>query len=58
MSPTDVGPPEYLEPLSVDSLLERIIDMMGSDIEAMNDSGRYARHGGRCYLFNAPLGKH
>lgn len=38
-SPTD-GPSEHLEPLSVDSLLERIIDMMASDSASMNDSGR------------------
>jgi furry protein family len=50
VSPTDTGPPEYLEPLSVDSLLERIIDMMGSDIEVMNESGRYAPPYGHCHF--------
>ncbi|KAF8589139.1 hypothetical protein K439DRAFT_1383766 [Ramaria rubella] len=36
------GPAMYMEPLTVDCLLERIIDMMASNSKAVNESGRKA----------------
>ncbi|GJJ10469.1 hypothetical protein Clacol_004695 [Clathrus columnatus] len=41
-SPTDSAPLELSEPLTVDALLERIIDMMASSSSSINASGRKA----------------